>query len=125
MKRVAALLLLGCLTAIGLPAEQLPEPAAAALLSSKKALWLKAETTLPAQAGTRLHLWVGKNGDVEAVEQVCGERALFDEIVDGVLEFRFSRSNFTADLSFIRRGRRVWLVFDLPPGKRPRRVCAD
>jgi len=130
MKRAIIALLLALVAAAGLPesglrAEQLDEVTATNLLSSKKPLLLKAGTKATRNARVRVHLWVGLEGDVEAVEQVCGEQALFDEIVDALLALEFKRARFTTDLSFLRRGRRVWLLLDLPAGQRPKRdICS-
>ena len=124
MRLVAVVLLLGL--PLGLRAEQLKEAAAVALLSGRKPLWLPPETNTAPRARARIHFWVGRNGEVEAVEQVCGERELFDAIVDAVLEWRFRQGGFTTDLSFVRRGRRVWLLLELPASQRPRKdICAE
>ncbi len=118
-------MLLGLLAAAGARAEWVDETTAVPLLSGKKPLWLPAQTKTARHAVARIHFWVGREGEVEAVEQTCGDRALFDEIVDAVLEWKFRRKNFTTDLSFVRRGRRVWLLLDLPRAQRPRTdICA-
>ena len=106
-------------------AEQLDEPSAFALLSSRKPLRLRADTKTAAHSTARLHFWVGLEGQVEAVELSCGDQELFDEMVDAVLEWSFRRKDFVTDLSFVRRGRRVWLLLELPPARRPKGgVCA-
>lgn len=123
MRRVAIALLLALLAA-GARAEQLDETTATALRTSKKPLLLPVNTKTARNARVRIHFWVGLEGQVEAVEQVCGDQSLFDEIVDAVLDWNFRRTTFTTDLTFLRRGRRVWLLLDLPPSQRPKRnIC--
>jgi hypothetical protein len=129
MKRAMIAVLLALVAAglseSGALAEQLDEVTATNLLSSKKPLMLKASTKTTRNARLRVHFWVGLDGDVEAVEQVCGEQALFDEIIDALLALEFKRARFTTDLSFLRRGRRVWLLLDLPAAQRPKRdICS-
>jgi hypothetical protein len=58
---------------------------------------------------------------------VCGDRELFDDIVDAVLDWEFKHEGaFTTDLTFVRRGKTVVLLLELPPESRPKNdPCAD
>jgi hypothetical protein len=101
-------------------AEKVPEQEAVNSLVDHPALWVGADTKTSAHAMLRVHFWVGKEGEVEAIEQVCGERELFDEISDAVLEWTFKPrpASFVTDLSFMRQGRRIWLTLELPAEQR-------
>ena len=103
-------------------AERKDEAAAVALLEAHKPLSLPEDSKTPEQAVTRIMFWVGRDGNVEAVEMECGERALFDEIVNPLLDWKFKGKNFTTVIGFQRRGRRAWLVEELPRSRRPRQA---
>ena len=118
------LILLLMLLPLVLTAETLPESQAVQLIDDMPLL-LKADSKLPRNASARVTFWVGKDGDVEAVELSCGERALFDEIVDQLLEFHFRGNRFITELSFTRKGKRVMLIEKLPKAQRPRRYGCD
>jgi len=125
--RFPALLVLALLLAPLACAEKIDERQALSLLAARPELSLPASTQTTEHAMTRLHFWVDKDGEVEAVEMVCGERALFDEIVDAALELRFRpHSAFVTDLSFQRQGQRVLLYLDLPEAQRhPASDCSS
>ncbi len=108
-------------------AEQLDETVTVPLLTPRKPLTVRPDTNAAANAQVRLHFWVGKDGNMEATEQVCGDRELFDDIVDQVLDWQFKHEGaFTTDLTFVRRGRTVALVQELPADSRPKRdACAQ
>lgn len=122
---MAAMLLALAAVAMATPAqaEVLPETNSIDLVADKPVpLPIGTKTTRSASA--RITFWVGKDGDVEAVELACGERALFDDIVDELLEWRFKGRNFSTELSFVRRGRRAVLLYRIPAARRPRKeVC--
>jgi hypothetical protein len=123
--RVPIVFVAAMLAAPWLGAEQMNEAAAVALLAPRKPLAVRADSKAPAAAVARLHLWVGKDGAVEATEEVCGDRELFDDIVDDVLDFQFKHAGaFQTDISFVRRGSRVWLVLEMPEASRPKKdIC--
>jgi len=111
-----------CLAPLAL-AEKVDERQAIALLAHRSELPLKADTQMPEHAMARIHFWVDRDGMVEAVEQVCGERAVFDEIVDAILDWEFRprpAGPFVTDLSFERTGRRIVLSLELPEAARHR-----
>lgn len=120
--RFPAVLVLALLLAPLAWAQKVNERQALELLVARPELSLPAATQTTEHAMTRLHFWVDKDGEVEAVEMVCGERALFDEIVDAALELLFRKGGnaFVTDLSFERQGRRVLFYLDLPEAQRHR-----
>lgn len=120
--RFSALTVFALFLVLPLQAEKIEERQAIALLTQRPEITLAEATKTSEHAMTRLHFWVGKDGGVEAVEQVCGERALFDEIVDAVLEWQFRPrdSAFVTDISFQRSGRRVPLFVEMPESERRR-----
>lgn len=128
MKSVTIAVLLGFLAAGGLRAESIKEETAVGWLAERKPLWLSTTAKSTPAARAIIHFWVGKDGNVEAVEQDCGELELFNDIVDRILQWKFHMPedphSFSTDLSFVRRGRRVRLVQELPTPQRPKgAVC--
>jgi len=117
------LLLIGLvLAAAGAPraaAETLSERRAVRLLAERAPVPLPAGSQAAPRAVARIRFWVGPKAEVEAIELSCGERELFDEIAGALLEWKFRRKNFIAEITFVRRGPRAVLALDLPRAKRP------
>lgn len=120
--RIWVSMLAACLVALPSLAEPVSERQGFTRLESRPALFLKPDTKTLPNSQVRIFFWVGRKGGVEAVEQSCGDLELFDDIVDAVLEWKFKTDHpFTTELSFVRRGHRVFLVMELPRTQRPRR----
>jgi len=125
--RLAIAFIIAILMAPLLGAEQLDETVTVPWLIPRKPLTVRPDTKAAPDAQARLHFWVGKDGNMEATEEICGDRELFDDIVDAVLDWEFKHEGaFTTDLTFVRRGKNVVLLLELPPESRPKKdVCAD